>query len=132
MIVDRLKSSPERAEEPAKEKRKGFFERVRGAFTGRSTTTIVWIGRIVFAKDGQLVIEIVAQGRTLDWKLADEAIVISKNGTQTNLAADASRTTREGQYDSGAIVRLALAIPADFDATQLSMVYFGDLTVEIR
>jgi Ca-activated chloride channel family protein len=117
--------------EPAK--KKGFFERVRGAFTGRSTTTIVWIGRIVFAKDGQLVIEIVAQGRKLDWKLAGDALVISKNGTQTNLAVDASRTTREGQYENGAIVRLALQIPADFDATTtMSMLYVGDLTVEIR
>jgi len=117
--------------EVAKEKKKGFFERVRGAFTGRSTTTVVWIGRIVFAKDGQLVIEIVAQGRTLDWQLTEEAVVMSKDGTQTHLAVDASRTTREGQYDNGAIVRLALRVPADFDATQVVTILCG-VHVEIR
>jgi Ca-activated chloride channel family protein len=117
---------------PAKEKKKGFFERVRGAFTGRSTTTIVWIGRIVFAKDGQLVIEIVAQGRALDWKLTPNAITIHKNGTQTDLVVDASRTTREGMYKDGAVVRLALQVPADFDATTISMLYVGDVQLEIR
>jgi Ca-activated chloride channel family protein len=117
---------------PAKEKKKGFFERVRGAFTGRSTTTIVWIGRIVLAKDGQLVIEIVAQGRTLDWKLGTNAIAIAKDGAQSDFVVDATRTTREGTYENGAVVRLALQIPADFDATTLSMVFFGDLQLEIR
>jgi Ca-activated chloride channel family protein len=112
--------------------KKGFFERVRGAFTGRGATTIVWIGRIVLAKDGQLVIEIVAEGRSLDWKLGSEAIAISKDGARTDLTVDASRTTREGKYESGAIVRLALQVPADFDATTLSMVIFGELDVEIR
>ncbi len=112
--------------------KKGFFERVRGAFTGRSTTTIVWIGRIVFAKDGHLVIEIVAEGRMLDWKLASDAVAISKNGTRTDLAVDASRTTREGHYDGGAIVRLALQIPASFDANELDTVLIGGVHVEIR
>ena len=92
----------------------------------------MWIGRIVFAKDGQLVIEIVAEGRTLDWHLANEAIVISKNGTRTALAVDASRTTREGNYDNGAIVRLALRIPEDFDATQIDFVLFAGVQVEMR
>ncbi|HEY2368029.1 MAG TPA: VIT domain-containing protein [Polyangiaceae bacterium] len=114
------------------ERKKGFFERVRGAFTGRSTTTIVWIGRIVFAKDGQLVIEIVAEGRTLDWKLATEAIAIDKNGVRTDLAVDESRTTREGTYENGAVVRLALQVPADFDASTLGTVLFAGVHVEIR
>lgn len=125
-------AAPQAKGEVAKEKRRGFFERVRGAFTGRSTTTIVWIGRIVLAKDGQLVIEIVAEGRTLDWKLAPEAIAIDKNGTRTDLAVDESRTTREGTYENGAVVRLALQVPANFDSTTLSMILVGGITVEIR
>jgi len=124
--------APEEKSRVSAEKKKGFFERVRGAFTGRSTTTIVWIGRIVFAKDGQLVIEIVAQGRALDWKLAPDAIAIGKNGTRTDLVVDASRTTREGTYENGAVVRLALQVPANFDATTLDTVLFAGVHVEIR
>jgi Ca-activated chloride channel family protein len=118
--------------QPEAKQKKGFIERIKGAFTGRSTTTIVWIGTIVFAKDGQLVIEIVAQGRPLHWKTATEAIAIAKDGTRTDLVVDASRTTREATYEDGAVVRLALEIPGGFDPTTLSMVYFADITVEIR
>jgi hypothetical protein len=78
------------------------------------------------------VIEIVAEGRTLDWKLATEAIAIDKNGVRTDLAVDESRTTREGTYENGAVVRLALQVPADFDASTLGTVLFAGVHVEIR
>ncbi len=118
--------------ESAKKPKQSFVERVRGAFTGRSSTTIVWIGRVAFARPGEIVIEIAIEGATLAWKSHPTAMAMTRGGATMQLAIDASRTTRDGSYGSGTIVRIALQAPADFDASTLANLIIGDVHVEIR
>jgi hypothetical protein len=120
-----------RPQAPKKES-KGFFERVRGAFTGRSSTVIIWFGRIAFAGNGQVAIELVASDRRLEWKVLPEAVLLMKDGTQVRLPIDASRTTRDGAYESGAVIRFVLQVPAGFDASQIAHVTIGDVQVEVH
>ncbi len=115
----------------AKKDKGGFFERVRGAFTGRATTVIVWIGRIAFARNAEVAIEIVATDRQLAWKVLPEAVVLMKDGAQHRLTIDASRTTRDGTYEPGAVIRFVLQVPAGFDASQIAHVTIGDVHVEL-
>jgi hypothetical protein len=117
---------------PEAKAKKGFIERVRGAFTGRSSPIIVWIGRVVSGSGGRVVIEIAVEGRSLAWKPAPEALALLANGTSQRYTVDATRTTRDGTYESETIVRFVLEVPADFDPSTLLHVTIGSVQVEIQ
>jgi len=118
--------------EPEVAKKPTFFERVRGAFTDRSSAIVAWIGRIVVEAEGRLTIEIVVEGRTLDWKSALDAMLVDRSGSSQRVAVDATRTTRAGTYESGTVVRFTLLVPAGFDGKTLAQVAIGGVQVEIR
>lgn len=118
--------------ERAVARRPSFVERVRGAFTGRASSTIVWIGRIVHAGDGRIIVEIVVEGRSLAWQATPEAMILERNGNSRRVPVDTTRTTRDGTYESGAVIRFVLQVPADFDASTLNHVILGAVQVEIR
>jgi hypothetical protein len=69
-------------------------------------------GRVTLHRAGLLVIEIVADGVSLAWAPAAEALVTLITQHAFTAKLDAGRTTRAGTVHAGATARLALELPA--------------------
>jgi Ca-activated chloride channel family protein len=115
-------AAPEEAEEPELEKeKKRVEERPRDKGGARKLKA-----RIRLAKDGRIVLEIVADG-PLDWTPPAEVLVELADGSRTMATVVTELTTRATRLVPGQSLRLVIEL-----AGTPVRVSFGDLEVEVE
>jgi Ca-activated chloride channel family protein len=97
-------------------------------------TRRVFKGRIVSKKSGELVVEVTLADR-LEWNVNGASIVFD-DGSTTPSTIDESKTTRNGSFSAGSVIRISLRFASSSDATNVRSIDVssndGPLMIEIE
>jgi Ca-activated chloride channel family protein len=91
-------------------------------------------GRIVLKKSGEVVVEFVLDA-ALEWNMSRVSIFFEDGGS-TPAAVDESKTTRNGSFYAGSVIRVALGFSPTLDASTIAKLEVdladGPLVIEIE
>jgi hypothetical protein len=97
-------------------------------------TRRVFKGRIVSKKSGEIVIEITLAD-PFEWNVNGASIVFD-DGSTTPSTIDESKTTRNGSFPAGSVIRMSLRFSSSFDVSKVRSVEVtsanGPLMIEIE